>query len=55
MICGLPGLYAKMLKKGLLIRDCSNYHGLEDGDCRIAVRSHEENAVFIEALKEVLK
>ncbi len=55
MLCGLPGLYEKMLKKGLLIRDCSNYHGLVDGDCRIAVRSHEENEVFIEALKEVLK
>ncbi len=54
MLCGLPGLYGKMLRKGILIRDCSNYHGLEDGDCRIAVKTHEENEELIKALKEVL-
>ena len=54
MLCGLPGLYGKMLRKGILIRDCSNYHGLEDGDCRIAVKTHEENVELIKALKEVL-
>jgi threonine-phosphate decarboxylase len=43
-----------MLRKGILIRDCSNYHGLEDGDCRIAVKTHEENVELIKALKEVL-
>ena len=54
MICGLPGLYEKMLKKGFLIRSCANYHGLGEGDFRIAVRRHEENEAFLKALKEVL-
>ncbi|MBO4818852.1 MAG: aminotransferase class I/II-fold pyridoxal phosphate-dependent enzyme [Firmicutes bacterium] len=54
MLCKVPGLYEKMLEKGILIRSCANYHGLEDGDCRIAVKKHEENVELIEALKEVL-
>ncbi len=54
MLCGLPGLYEKMLEKGILIRSCANYHGLKDGDCRIAVKTHEENKELIKALKEVL-
>ena len=54
MLCGLPGLYEKMLEKGILIRSCANYHGLEEGDCRIAVKTREENEELIKALKEVL-
>ena len=54
MLCKVPGLYEKMLEKGILIRSCANYHGLEDGDCRIAVKKHEENVELIEALREVL-
>ena len=37
--------------RGILIRDCSNYHGLEKGWYRIAVRTREENRRLIEALK----
>lgn len=46
------GLYEKCRKKGILIRDCSNYRGLEDGYYRIVVRTHEENRQLIKALKE---
>ncbi len=54
MLLGVPGLYGKMLEKGVLIRSCANYHGLEEGDCRIAVKTHEENEELIKVLREVL-
>jgi threonine-phosphate decarboxylase len=48
-----PGLYAICLKKGILIRDCSNYLGLKEGYYRIAVKQHEENEQLIKVLREV--
>ena len=54
MLSGVPGLYDRLLsEKGILIRSCANYRGLEEGDCRIAVRTHEENVRLIAALREV--
>lgn len=41
------GLGEIFRKKGILIRDCSNYKGLEKGYYRIAVRSHAENVELI--------
>ena len=48
-------LYDEMLKHRILIRDCSNYRGLGKGYYRIAVRTEEENDLFLNALREVLK
>lgn len=39
----------------ILIRDCSNYRGLEAGYYRIAVRSEQENRQLIAALKQIEK
>ncbi len=50
-----PGLAARLKKEGILIRDCANYEGLTEGYYRIAVRSHEENIVFLPALKAALE
>ncbi|MGN0734327.1 MAG: pyridoxal phosphate-dependent aminotransferase [Anaerovoracaceae bacterium] len=52
---GEPDLYDKMLDKGYLLRDCSNYPGLGRGYFRAAVRLHEDNEGFIRALKEIKK
>jgi len=52
-ITGAYGLYEKLLRRGILIRSCANYHGLDKGDCRIAVRTHDENAALIKAVSEV--
>lgn len=30
------------------------YRGLTTGDCRIAVRTHEENKALIETIREVI-
>ncbi len=47
-------IYAPLLKKGLLVRQCGNFRGLDDSFYRIAVRLHEENTVLLSALKECL-
>ena len=52
---GEPDLYDKMLEKGYLLRDCSNYPGLGKGYFRAAVRLHEDNEGFIRALMEIKK
>lgn len=42
-------------RRGVLIRDCSNYHGLGRGWYRTAVRGREDNGRLIAALTEVWK
>jgi threonine-phosphate decarboxylase len=37
-------------KKGILVRDCSNFPGLDGSDVRVAVRSLEENAALLKEL-----
>ena len=54
LLSGVPGLFEKLLERGILIRNCDNYRGLGPGDCRIAVRTHAENRALIEAVREVL-
>lgn len=44
------GLYEKLLAKHILIRQCSNFEGLSDEFYRIAIRSSEENKIFMERL-----
>lgn len=44
-------LKEKLIKQGFLIRDCSNYVGLQEGYYRIAVKTEEENKRLIQALK----
>ena len=55
-----PGRTGKELldglrRRGVLIRDCSNYHGLGRGWYRTAVRGREDNGRLIAALTEVWK
>ncbi len=38
---------ASLREKGLLVRDCSNFPGLDCSYIRIAVRSHRENAILL--------
>lgn len=43
----------KLLKRGILIRSCGNYPGLDGNWFRIAVKLPGENNVLLEALKEI--
>lgn len=49
---GAPGLYERLRARGVLIRDCANYRGLQPGDCRIAVRTRRENEALMRAIEE---
>ena len=48
-------LYSSLLERGILVRDCSNYKGLQKGFIRIAIRRKEENDQLLAAVREVLK
>lgn len=52
MFCGPEGLKEFCLKKGFLIRDCSNFPGLGKGFYRICIRSEAENASLMQVLAE---
>ena len=51
--CETP-LAAAMGQRGILLRECGNYHGLDDSWYRTAVRTREENERLVQALREVL-
>lgn len=52
--CNKP-LIKPLRQTGILLRSCSNYHGLSESWYRTAVRTHEENIRLIQALNEVVR
>jgi threonine-phosphate decarboxylase len=46
---------SKLLKQGILIRDCTSFRGLNEFYVRIAVKTRVENEQLIEALKRTVK
>lgn len=46
-------LQKKLLKKNILIRDCSTFRGLDERYIRIAIKTHKENAKLLAALEEL--
>jgi L-threonine-O-3-phosphate decarboxylase len=44
-----------LLRRGILIRDCTSFMGLDQYYVRIAVKTHEENERLIGALKQTVK
>lgn len=44
----------EMLKKGILIRSCSNYKNLGENYYRIAVKTSEQNQILIKVLEEAI-
>ncbi len=46
-----PELKERLLEKGMLIRDCSTFTGLNDNFIRVCIRKREENVRLIEGLK----
>ena len=47
-------LYRELLARRILIRDCSDYVGLDKGFYRLAVRTRDENDRLIAAINEVI-
>ena len=50
-----PGLYDRLLERGILIRDCQSFSGLDGNWYRTAVRTHGENVAFIQAIENIRK
>ena len=48
-------LKKRMAKRGVLIRDCSNFRGLDDSYFRLAVKSRKMNLEMLEILKNSLE
>lgn len=48
-------LQARLASRGIMIRDCSNYRGLNPGYFRAAVKHDTENEILIQHMTEVLK
>ncbi|TBR22417.1 MAG: threonine-phosphate decarboxylase [Candidatus Nitrosotenuis sp.] len=46
-------LQNNLLKKNILIRDCSTFRGLDDSYIRIAIKTHKENTKLLAALEEL--
>lgn len=51
----VPTLQKKIIREGILLRNCSNYHGLDDSYFRVAVRGLKENERLVRALHKTLK
>ncbi|HAY21630.1 MAG TPA: threonine-phosphate decarboxylase [Desulfobacterales bacterium] len=49
-----PKVVELMGQRGFLLRDCSNYRGLDDHCLRLAVRRQEDNLAMAAALREVM-
>ena len=48
-------LKSKMLKQGILIRDCTSFKGLDEFYIRVAVKTHEENERMLSAFRRIVK
>ena len=48
-------LKSKMLKQGVLIRDCTSFNGLDEFYIRVAVKTHNENERMLSSFKRILK
>ncbi len=49
----IEDLKERLLEYGIMIRDCSNFEGLNKGYYRISIKKHDENRCLIESLKEI--
>jgi len=50
----VPAFDQQLAEKGFLIRNCSNYKGLDDAWYRIAVKAHQNNEQLIKAMEDIL-
>lgn len=51
---GPAGLYEAMAQRGVIIRDCRAYEGLDEGDYRVAVRLPDANDRLVRTLRDSL-
>ena len=59
-LCKLKNASSKVLRdylenKGIYIRTCEDFHGLDDSFIRLAVRTREENTILLKELRQYFK
>ena len=47
-------LYAPLLARGIYVRPCANFTGLDERYIRIGIKTHEDNAALVRAISEVI-
>ncbi len=57
-LCKIKGitsseLLKQLMEKGILIRNCNNYTGLNDSFVRLAIKTRDMNETIIKALSEI--
>lgn len=52
---GANEICRQLKKKGILVRDCTNFRGLDNTYLRVAVKSHKENAILIKELTKIVQ
>ena len=48
-------LTSKLMSKGVIVRDCTSFVGLDEYYIRISVETRPKNEKFIEILKEIVE
>lgn len=54
LVKGRAGIGAALLERGILIRECDNFRGLDGRFYRIAIKTHAENEILIKELGDIL-
>ena len=54
LIRSVPDLYDRLMAKGIMVRRCANFSGLDETYFRIAVRRHEDNEDLIKAINSII-
>ncbi len=49
-----PAFCDEMMKRGVIVRDCSSFDGCMKGDVRVSIGRTEDNEYFLEKAREVL-
>ena len=47
-------LYESLKNKGILVRNCNNFYGLDEHFIRIGIQTHEKNKELIASISEVI-
>ena len=53
--CTAAQLKEKMLRHGILIRDCSSFRGLDEHYIRVAIKTRSENVRLLDAFRKTVK
>lgn len=51
---GKKGVPNSLLEKGIIVRDCSSFRGLNSEYFRVSIGTQEENELFVAELKEII-